>query len=137
MTRVGKKRWYPWTPRLLREQLRIWELERNIAAIADEYRPKLAKARSEDQEALFHEWDWKSGQPEAELRKIRTNKLLRRAERRGVDLHAEQSWWTEHPNPQMEPEILTDIGLAQAKRLIRNDFRQSVKWVLHRFEYSS
>ena len=116
MTRAGKKRWNSWTPRLLREQLRVWEIERSIAAIADEYRSKLAKARSEeDRDALFYEWDGKSRWPEAELGKIRTNKLVRRAERRGIDLYAEQSWWTEHQNSQIEPQILTEIGLAQAK----------------------
>ena len=67
-----------------------------------------------------------AGWPEAELGKIRTTKLVRRAKRRGIDLYANQDWWTDHMETQTK--FLTNIGLAQAKRLIRDDFRQSVKW---------
>ena len=133
MTRVGKKRWHAWTPRSLREHLRARKLERELTALSDEYTSKLEEARREDQNVLVQEWDWKAGCLDAELGKIKTAKLVRRAERRGIDLYANQDWWNsidegEWTGMESQMKVLTDHGLAQAKRLIRDDFRQSVKW---------
>ena len=133
------KRWHSWTPRPLREHLLARKLERELAALSDEYTSKLEKARSRgDQEVhdyLVHDWVWNKTWRETELGRIRTDKLVRRAERRGIDLRAKQDWWTEKKWDLDEDEmdnnqvkVLTESGLAQAKRLIRNDFRQSVKW---------
>ena len=130
MARAGKTRWHSWMPGPLREHLRAWELKRNIAALEEDYTSQLEEAPrgSHKHQELVNEWSWHSGWPEAELGKIRTNKLVWRAERRGIDLRAKQDWWTDHMESQAQ--FLTDIGLAQAKRLIRDDFRQSVKWWL-------
>ena len=133
MTRVGKKRWHAWTPRPLREHLRARKLERELASLSDEYTSKLEEVRREDQNVLVQEWEWKSGCLDTELGKIKTDKLVRRAERRGIDLCANQDWWDsidegEWTGMESQIKVLTDNGLAQAKRLIRDDFRQSVKW---------
>ena len=126
MTRVGKKRWHTWIPRPLREHLRARELEWVVIALSDEYASKLESHSPNLHPEIVAEWSWHAGWPEAELGKIRTTKLVRRAKRRGIDLYANQDWWTDHMETQTK--FLTKIGLAQAKRLIRDDFRQSVKW---------
>ena len=133
MTRLGKKRWHSWIPRPLRKHLRALELERDLAALSDEYTSKFEEALREDLDVIGQEWERKSGYLNAELGKIRTDKLVRRAERRGIDLHAKQEWWDsidegEWTGMESHIKVLTDTGLAQAKRLIRDDFRQSVKW---------
>ena len=97
-----------------------------VVALSDEYTSKLESHSPNLHPEIVAEWSWHAGWPEAELGKIRTTKLVRRAERRGIDLYANQDWWTDHMETQTK--FLTDIGLAQAKRLIRDDFRQSVKW---------
>ena len=64
----------------------------------------------------------------AEIGKIKTNKLVRRAKRLGIDdLSAQQGWWTDDQQEYPTP-FLNDSGLTQAKLLIQDRFRQSVKW---------
>ena len=127
--RIGKKWWHSCIPNRLQERRLVWALKREIAALEDDFSTQYENARNEgQQEEAVMAWHHESERPEAELGKIETNKLLRRAERRGLDLYDEQSWWTDHPNHQTEARFLTYSGRGKAKRLIRNDFRQSAMW---------
>ena len=99
--RIGKKWWHSCIPNRLQERRLVWALKREIAALEDDFSTQYENARNEgQQEEAVIAWHHKSERPEAELGKIETNKLLRRAERRGLDLYDEQSWWTDHPNHQ-------------------------------------
>ena len=128
MAKVVKKWWRPWIPRPLREYLRKSELERKLTALNDDFTTKLDDARNESEEhKLLDEWSMRTEWPEAELGVIKTKKFLRRAERRGINLYADQSWWTELEHQYGPTRFLTDPGLSQAKRLLRDDFFKSVK----------
>ena len=132
MPRVVKKKWWhSWIPRSLREYLRKSELEREITALNDDFTTRLKDARNEGEEQnLLRKWSGITEWPEAELGVIKTKKFLRRAERRGINLYADQSWWTELEHQHGPTRFLTDPGLSQAKRLLRDDFFKSVKdWV--------
>ena len=61
---------------------------------------------------------------EAEIGKIKTNKLVRRAKKFGIDLSAQQGWWTDDQQ-EYPTSFLNDSGLTQAKLLIQDRFRQS------------
>ena len=119
-----------WVPNWLREHLRVDKLQRNIAALEGDYTSQLEKVHSKyERDQLTGKWDWEEAYLEAEIGKIKTNKLVRRAKRLGIDdvLSAQQGWWTddrqEYPTP-----FLNDSGLTQAKLLIQDRFRRLVKW---------
>ena len=128
---VPKKWWHSWIPRVLGESLRQSQLERTFTALKDDFATKFEGVRTEGEEQdLVNEWHRISEWPGAKLAEIKTEKLLRRAERRGINLYADQSWWTELEHQYGPTQFLTDPGLSQAKRLLKDDFLKSVKdWV--------
>ena len=91
----------------------------------------VTNVRNEGEQQIFvNDWFMKRGWLETELGAIKTEKLLRRGERRGINLYADQSWWTETERQYSHTRFLTDTGLSQANRLLRDDFLKSVKdWV--------
>ena len=122
MAKVVKKWWRPWIPRPLREYLRKSELERELTALNDDFNTRFKDVRNKGEEQdLINEWDRNTRWQEAELGRIKTEKLVRRAERRCIDLYAKKDWWTDDGYSETRFRYLTDSGLIQAKCLIRAD----------------
>lgn len=66
---------------------------------------------------------------QVELAELETERLIRKARRRGIELPKEPSWWWEDAEPDgNEVFYLTDIGRAGVARLIREDKRASIEW---------
>ena len=83
--RIGKKWWHSCIPNRLQERRLVWALKREIAALEDDFSTQYENARNEgQQEEAVIAWHHKSERPEAELGKIETNKLLRRASYRTI-----------------------------------------------------
>ena len=117
-----------WIPNRLREHLRVKKLQRNLAALEGDYTSQLKQAHSQsERDQLTGKWDFEEEYLEAEIGKIKTNKLVRRAKKFGIDLSAQQGWWTDDQQ-EYPTSFLNDSGLTQAKLLIQDRFRQSVKW---------
>ena len=71
-----------WTPNQLREHLRVKKLQRNLAALEGDYTSQLEQAHSQsERDQLTGKWDFEEEYLEAEIGKIKTNKLVRRAKK--------------------------------------------------------
>ena len=118
------------TPDWLREHRRYKELRQKLAALEGDYTSQFEKAHSKfERDQLTGKWDFEEAYLEAEIGKIKTNKIVRRAKRHCIVLSpetTEQGWWTDY---HQEEPFLNNSGLNQAKLLIQDRFRQSMKWL--------
>ena len=66
---------------------------------------------------------------ERELDKLETDRLLRKAHKRGIKISSEAYWWYEDTDYEgRDVSYLTDIGKAGISRLIREDRKASIQW---------
>lgn len=64
-----------------------------------------------------------------ELAALETDRLMRKARRRGIQFPKEPSWWWEDTDYNGNDVFyLTDVGIAGASRLIREDRRATIEW---------
>ena len=118
--------WLSWRSE---ESTRIRALERRLEDITSRFEQAFERAPKHSQGSLVSAWTDTSESLEAELGRLRTNRLERKAIQRGINLHDQQDWWTTHEDEQgTSTEYLTDTGQAQANKRLRDDFRQSVQW---------
>jgi hypothetical protein len=118
--------WRSVLPESLQGRIDEIVVARKIKAIERKYLPQLENAKEGEQQAIFAAWDHEAGWPESYLGRLRTNRLRANALKRAIELPADDGWWTTHG--ESNTRYLTDLGLAKAKRLVRDDFRQSAKW---------
>lgn len=117
-----------WIPERIREWIRVAELRRELCRLEEHYRSAMDRASDVNAQQLSSEWDFESGWPLAELGAIYSRRTMRKARRWGVIVpHShDNGWWTTHI--ESSRRYLTDYGQQNARKLIRAEFRDSVKW---------
>lgn len=118
--------WRSVVPERIEDRIDEMLTSRKVRAIDRRFQQQFDASKEGDYQAVLATWDHEAGWPQAHLGRLRTSRLRRKALSRGLELPNDGSWWATHD--ESGTKYLTDLGLARAKRLIRDDFRQSAKW---------
>lgn len=114
-----------WTPQWLSEWRRRRALHRELDRLDRDYGQQVADEPARRME-IYQDWDYNTGWTRAALGELETRRLVRRAEKRGLEVPDDNTWWTHHA--ETDTKYLRPEARARVKRMIRNDFRESVKW---------
>lgn len=101
-------------------------LRREIRRLDDEFDKEVQAAHVNEKLNIYSRWDFETGWSRAELGGLETRRLARRVEARGLDIPRDDASWEHHRDT--DTKYLTDAARARLRRMIRQDFRDSVKW---------
>jgi hypothetical protein len=121
-----KARLVSWAPDRVLEWRRRRALRREIMRLDGECEKEVQAAHVNEKMEIYSRWDFDTGWSRAELGELETERLRRRAERRGLEIPQDDVWWIKHL--ETNTKYLTPTARARVKRMIRQDRRESAKW---------
>jgi hypothetical protein len=120
-----KKSWRSWIPESWRDWLERRRLKKVISQIGERFRPRLAAARSEDEErAIDAEWSSETEEFDLYLGQLETKRLVKLANKWEIDIPRD-SWTSDRYNTVAYIYHAPQLAL---RRRIRDARREAMKW---------
>jgi hypothetical protein len=123
---------------MLRRRIKHWwqehqnirHLKRGVKEIDKKYIP-IFDAAGEDEDSVVDNYIDEVSEYQTRLNFIRTLKLLRKANKLGIEVPDKQTdWFTDAYNVQADAtyKVLTELGEARVRNLIRKQRREDMEW---------
>lgn len=125
---------------MLRRRIKNWwearkeirSLRRSIKELEEKYAP-LVDAAGEDEYLVIDNYIDDVSAYEPRLKFLKTNQLLRKATKLGIDVPAKNTDWfsdTYSVHVDSHYRVLTELGEAKVRNLIRKQKREDMEWWL-------